>query len=209
MNFRRPPVTGDPTQLPAEPQFKPMTLALAGVAVLAATMTLLPPTYRPWNLSAIGALGLFAAARLGFWPAVGFTALALGIKDIGIYLVHGWEPAPLSWLCFAGYVALGWVFLRRTESPVKIGAAALSASLIFFVVSNFMSWLGQSLPYGYSFAGLMDCYKAAIPFYRGTLFGDLVFTGGLFAAHAALSRAYFPAERVAVVEPVRQTEGHW
>src|SRR5215470_3649718 len=105
-----------------------MTLALAGVAVLAAGITLLPETYRPWNLSAIGALGLFAAARLGFWPAVGFTALALGIKDVGFYLTRGWEPEPFSWPCFAGYVALGWAFLRRTESPLKIGAAALAAS---------------------------------------------------------------------------------
>jgi hypothetical protein len=175
-----------------------MTWALAGAALLAALMVLLPPSIRPWNLSAIGALGLFAAARLGFLPAVGFTALALGLKDIGIYLVHGWEPEPASWLCFAGYVALGWCFLRRTESPVKIGAAALSASMIFFLASNFLSWLQQSLPYGYSLEGLVNCYRAAIPFYRGTLVGDLVFSGGLFAAHAALSRAYFPAERVAL-----------
>jgi hypothetical protein len=191
-------VAGDPTQTPAESRFKPMTLALAGVAVLAAGITLLPPTYRPWNMSAIGALGLFAAARLGFWPAVGLTALALGLKDVGIYLIHGWEPAPTSWLCFAGYVALGWAFLRRTESPYKIGTAALSASLFFFLTSNFASWLGQSLPYGYSLAGLLDCYRAAIPFYRGTLTGDVVFTAALFGAHAVLSRAYFPAERVAI-----------
>jgi hypothetical protein len=189
-----------------------MTVALAGVAVVAAAITLLPASFRPWNLSAIGALGLFAAARLGFWPAVGFTALALGLKDLGIYLHYGWNPEPLSWLCFAGYVALGWAFLRRTESPLKIGSAALTASLIFFLTSNFLSWLGQALPYGYSLAGLLDCYKAAIPFYRGTLVGDLIFSGGLFAAHAALSRAYFPAERVAVVtveDANRQSEGRW
>jgi hypothetical protein len=209
--IRSPSVTDDPKQPPAEPRYKPMTLALAGVAVLAATMTLLPPTYRPWNLSAIGALGLFAAARLGIWQAVVLTVLAIGLKDIGFYLIHGWEPAPLSSLWFIAYVALGWAFLRRTESPLKIGAAALSASLIFFVVTNFMSWLGQSLPYGYSFEGLMNCYAAAIPFYRGTLAGDLVFSAGLFGAHAVLSRAYFPAERVAVAvaEPNREMEGQW
>jgi hypothetical protein len=186
-----------------------MTLTLAGVAVLAAWMALLPPHYRPWNLSVIGALGLFAAARLGFWPAIGLTALALGMKDLGIYLHYGWAPAPLSWLCFGVYVALGWVALRRTESPLKIGAATLSASLLFFLISNFGSWLGQSLPYGYSFAGLVDCYTAAIPFYRGTLVGDLVFAGGLFAAHAALSRAYFPAERVALVPAENRVEERW
>lgn len=192
-------MTGVPTQKAAEPRFKPMTLALAGVAVAAAALALLPPELRPWNMSVIGALGLFAAARLGFWPAVGLTALALGMKDLGIYLQYGWGPAPTSWLCFLGYVVLGRAFLRHTESPVKIGATAFSASLIFFLASNFLAWLGQALPYGYSLAGLLDCYAAAIPFYRGTLAGDLVFTAGLFAAHAALSRAYFPAERVAVV----------
>lgn len=204
-------MTGDPNQSSAEPRFKPVAFALAGLAVACTAIALLPPTFRPWNLSAIGALGLFAAARLGFWPAVGFTALALGLKDLGIYLHYGWEPAPFTWLCFAGYVVLGWAFLRRTESPLKIGAATLTASLIFFLASNFLSWLGQALPYGYSFAGLMDCYKAALPFYRGTLAGDLLFSGGLFALHAALSRAYFPAERVAVavVEPKRETESHW
>jgi hypothetical protein len=190
-------VTGDRTQPPAEPRFKPMTLALAGVAVLAAGISLLPDSIRPWNLSPIGALGLFAAARMGFWPGVAFTALALGLKDVGYYIIHGWPPAPLSWLCFAGYIAIGYACLRRTESPVKIGAATLGGGLIFFLVSNFISWLEQSLPYGYSFQGLLDCYTAAIPFYRGTLVGDVVFTGLLFGAHAVLSRAYFPAERVA------------
>jgi len=202
-------VTGEPTQTPTEPRFKPMTVALVGVALLAAWMTLLPLHLRPWNLSAIGALGLFAAARLGFWPAIGCTALALGMKDIAIYLQYGWSPEPSSWLCFGAYVVLGWAFLRRTESPVKIGGAALSASLIFFLLSNFASWLEQSLPYGYSLAGLADCYAAAIPFYRGTLTGDLVFTAGLFAAHAVLSRAYFPAERVVAVtisEPEKERD---
>lgn len=189
-------MTGDPIRTPS--RFKPMTLALAGAAVLAALTTLLPPSYRPWNLSAIGALGLFAAARLGFWQAVGFTALALGLKDVGVYLIHGWPPSPVTWLCFLVYGGLGWALLRHSESPVKIGATALGASLVFFIVTNFLAWLQQALPYGYSLAGLMDCYVAAVPFYRGTLAGDLIFTAGLFGAHAVLSRTYFPTERVAV-----------
>jgi hypothetical protein len=177
-----------------------MTLLLAGLALLAALVTLLPQPYRPWNLSAIGALGLFAAARLGLWPALGLTMIALGLKDLGVLLIHGWAPAPLVWLCFGGYLLLGWAFLRRTESPLTIGATALGASLIFFVVTNFLAWLGQALPYGYTLAGLVECYVAAVPFYRGTLTGDLLFTGVLFGAHAVLSRAYFPAERIGTVE---------
>jgi hypothetical protein len=181
-----------------------MTLALALFAVLAtgmiaATVAHLPDSAAPWNLSVIGALALFASARLGFWPAVVLVALAIGVKDVTFFLARGWEPYPYSWPFFIAYAAVGWVLLRRTESPVRIGAATFAASLIFFLASNFLSWVGQALPYGYSLAGLLDCYKAAIPFYRGTLAGDLVFSAGLFAAHAALSRAFFPAERVAVV----------
>ncbi|HJZ57600.1 MAG TPA: DUF6580 family putative transport protein [Gemmataceae bacterium] len=193
---------GEPSQI----TFKPMTLALVGAGVLAASTALLPLEYRPWNFSAIGALALFAAARLGFWRGLGATAVALAIKEVGVYLIYGFPPYPLSAVYFTMYAAFGWYFLRKTESPLKIGTVALSASLLFFVVSNFVSWLEQAYPYGYSLAGLADCYTAAIPFYRGTLSGDLVFTGVLFAAHAVLSRAYFPAERVAVAVEARETE---
>jgi hypothetical protein len=186
-----------------------MTLAVAAAGVLAAGLTLLPPAVRPWNLSALGALGLFAFARLGFRPAAAVFALALGLKELGAYLQYGMPPHPPTWACYAVYLALGWWLLRRTESPVRIGAAALAASGLFFLVTNFGSWLEQALPYGYSLAGLMDCYAAAVPFYRGTLVGDLAFTAALFGAHAALSRAYFPAERVAVAAAGRGPEGTW
>jgi hypothetical protein len=195
---------GEPITPPS--RLKPMTLALAGAGVLAAWTALLPESVRPWNFSVIGALALFAAARLGFVPALAVVAVALAVKDLGMYLRRGMEPYPLSFLYFAGYAAIGWLFLRRTESPLRIGGAALGAGLLFFLVSNFVAWLEQAYPYGYSFAGLLDCYGAGLPFYRGTLAGDVIFTGALFGLHAALSRAYFPDERVAVAEEVRDPD---
>ncbi len=194
---------GEPTRL------KPMTLTLVALGVLAAATALLPTSLRPWNFSAIGALALFAAARLGFVRGLAALAVALIVKDAGMYFVHGFEPYPLSWFYFAMYAGFGWYFLRSTESPAKIGGTALAASLVFFVVSNFVAWLEQAYPYGYSLAGLMDCYGAGIPFYRATLVGDLLFSGTLFGLHAVLSRAYFPAERVAMVETVQESEELW
>jgi hypothetical protein len=190
---------------PTEARLKPMTLALAGVGaltagLLAAWVASLPPDERPWNLSVIGALGLFAAARLGFWPAFAFVAVAIGLKDAAFYFLGNMEPYPPSYLYFAGYAAIGWALLRRTESPVRIGAVALGTSVLFFLVSNFVSWLEQAYPYGYSLGGLLDCYAAGVPFYKGTFLGDVAFSAALFGAHAVLSRAYFPAERVAVAE---------
>ena len=133
------------------------------------------------------------------------------MKELGVYLQFGFSPSPSTWLCLAGYAVLGWVLLRKTESPLWIGGTAFGASLLFFLTSNFGSWLGQSLPYGYSFEGLVNCYVAGIPFYRGTFLGDVAFSAALFGAHAVLSRAYFPAERVgaAVVPNLDHTEGSW
>ena len=205
-----------PTQPPASSNFKPMTLALAGsglALVVLSTIAFqrLPGEYRVWNLSVIGALGLFAAARLGFWQGVAFTAVAIALKDVCLYYTTDWwQPYPLSWVYFACYALAGYLFLRRSASPARIGVTALGVSLGFFVVSNFVSWLEQALPYGYSFEGLLNCYAAAIPFYRGTFVGDLVFSAAFFGAHAVLSRAYFPAEQVKMLtEEVRETEGHW
>jgi hypothetical protein len=197
------------TQPPA-PTFKPMTLALACLAVFAAATAVLPQTVRPWNVAALGALALFASARLRPPVALLLFGAALAIKELGVYLQYGYPPHPPTWICYAGYALLGWALLRKTESPLRIGGTALGASGLFFLTTNFGAWLEQALPYGYSFQGLLNCYAAAIPFYRGTLLGDLVFSGALFGAHAVLSRAYFPAERVGVVtEEVRDTEGHW
>ena len=183
---------------------QPMTLALAGLGVLAAWTTLLPESVRPWNFSAVGALALFAAARLPLRQAVLVLVVALGVKEVGGYLVHPewYTPYPLAWLYFAGYFAAGRLLLRHTESALRIGGTAVGVSLLFFLVSNFVSWLEQALPYGYSFAGLVDCYRAGVPFYRGTFAGDVLYTGLLFGLHAVLSRALFPAERVAVVPVV-------
>jgi len=189
--------------------WKPMTFLLAaGAGSLAAGSALLPEAVRPWNFAAIGAVGLFAAARLRLLPALVILGTMLLAKDLFIFLKFGWQPEPLSWLGFLGYALIGSAFLRKTENPFPIALGAIGGSLAFFVVSNFGSWLMQALPYGYSLAGLADCYEAAIPFYRGTLVGDLLCTATLFTAHAVLSRAWFPAERLQAI-PANQAEETW
>jgi|SRR5262245_21625143 len=199
-----------PTPQAPSTYFKPMTLALAGLAVLAAATAVLPLSIRPWNFAALGALALFASARLRLPVAFALFVAALALKELGVYLQYGFPPHPPTWICYAVYAAVGYAFLRKTESPFWIAGGAFSASVLFFLVTNFGAWLQQALPYGYSLEGLINCYTAALPFYRGTFFGDMIFSAALFGAHAALSHAYFPAERVGVVtETVRETEGEW
>ncbi|MCE9566650.1 MAG: hypothetical protein K8U57_31895 [Planctomycetes bacterium] len=197
-------MTGDPTQCPTEGHCgncKPMTRALAWIGVITAgslpiVFSALPAAAQPWNLSILGAFSLFVAARLSFTQAFLFVVLAVAAKDAAVYFALGMDPYPLSWVYFLGYIAIGWAFLRGTDSVPRIAVSALGASLVFFFASNFVSWLEQAAPYGYSLAGLADCFVAGIPFYRGTLIGDLAFSAVLFGAHAVLSQAYFPAERI-------------
>jgi hypothetical protein len=194
------------------PWASPLALVLAAAVVIpAALIPLVPETYRPWGFAAFGAVALFTAARGGRIGLVAGLVLALGAKlafDLMNYAHHGydsqWLPMWKVYLCFSGYALLGWVCLRRTENPLWIAGITFASSLQFFLVTNFNSWLVQSLPYDRGLAGLLESYWMALPFWRGTLVSDLVFSGALFGLHAALSRAFVPAGQPARV-PVENT----
>ena len=48
------------------------------------------------------------------------------------------------------------------------------SSVIFFIVSNFGVWI---LGYPKTWEGFIKCYTVAIPFFRNSLAGDLVYSG--------------------------------
>jgi hypothetical protein len=183
------------------PWVRPLALILAAaVAVPAALIPLVPETLRPWGFAAFGAVALFTAARGGRLGLAAALVLSLGAKlafDLMNYVQHSYDPQWLPiwklYLCFAAYGVLGWAFLRRTENPLRIAGVTFAASLLFFLVTNFGSWQDQSLPYDRGAAGLLESYWMAVPFWRGTLVSDFVFSGALFGLYAVLSRAFVPA----------------
>ena len=83
-------------------------------------------------------------------------------------------------------VLLGWAVSARITF-VRVGAAAVASSVLFFLLTNFSVWLGSSV-YPQTFAGLAACYVAAIPFFQNTLAGDLFYSGLLFGGFALLER---------------------
>jgi len=186
---------------PDEPKrFGPMTIALVALLGLAAAaLPLLPQELRPFNFAAFGAVGLFAAGRLnlglGFLLCIGGKLLSDSFNYAAFHFQPDYLPMWKYILPFAIYPIFG-VFLRRTANPFLIGGTALFASVLFFLVSNFGAWLEQAMPYPQTFAGLMQCYAMGLPFYKGTLLGDVAITCGIFAAHAYLAKCYFPAEAV-------------
>ena len=147
------------------------------------------------NFAPVGALSLFAGARLRGWRAYALPLVLMAITDP---LVGGYSKA--TPFVYASFLLSVWIGskLRNTENPLWIGAGALAGSMQFFLITNFAAWLSMTHTYARSVAGLASCYIAGIPFYGRTLASDLFYAGALFGLHAWLSRTVVQSERVAV-----------
>jgi len=80
-----------------------------------------------------------------------------------------------TYLAFALTVVIG-MLLFKLKSFSKIMVGGLGASVLFFLLTNFGTWLTSGL-YPDNSAGLLLCFEAALPFFRNTLIGNLVFVG--------------------------------
>jgi hypothetical protein len=157
-------------------------LVLLSAILVAAALRLLP---HPPNFTPIGAMALFGGAYLGRrWLAFAAPIGALLLSDLVLGFYHGMVTV---YATVALIVLVGWVALSRV-SPIRVGAAALASSILFFVVTNFGMWLFSGF-YPLTAAGLTDCYVAAIPFFQNTVAGDLFYSGLLFGGFALLERA--------------------
>jgi hypothetical protein len=167
--------------------FQPLALALT---VGAALLRLVP---HPPNFAPIGSVALFGGAKLRGWQAYLVPLLAMVITDPirsrmeGAYAAYSWGSL-IVYASFMISVVLGRLFLRHSASVARIVSVAFVGSLQFYLISNFSSWAGAHSLYPHTWAGLIECYTAALPFFGRTLLGDLFYTGVLFTAYALLSR---------------------
>lgn len=151
--------------------------------LLAAASRLLP---HPPNFAPVAAIGLFAGAALGRRTAwlVPVAALLLSDAVIGFY-----HPMSMFWN-YAGFAAcllLGSAILGPARSLPRFAGATLTSSIAFFALSNFGMWASGYYPR--TLAGLVECYVAALPFFRNTLASDVVYTAALFGGWALLRSA--------------------
>src|SRR3954451_23552818 len=148
-------------------------IALLSAILVAAALRLVP---HPPNFSPIDAMALFSGAYLGR-RAIAFVAPigALLLSDLVLGFYHGQATVYFS---VALIVMIGMVALPR-RSPLRVGAAAIASSVLFFVITNFGMWLFSGF-YPHTIAGLETCYVAAIPFFQNTIAGDLFYATLLF-----------------------------
>jgi len=94
--------------------------------------------------------------------------------------------SPYTWTGFLLVGLIGWT-LRSKLTVTRTAGACMAGSVVFFLVSNVGVWAGWKM-YPASVAGLIDCYVAALPFFRNTVIGDLIYAGMLFGAYAWIRR---------------------
>ncbi|MBI3470142.1 MAG: hypothetical protein HY013_02145 [Candidatus Solibacter usitatus] len=166
-----------------------------GLVVAGALLRLMP---HPPNVAPVGAMSLFAGARLSGWQAYLAPLLLMAVTDPIIsagmgYAAFSWRT-PVVYFCFLISVWIGRG-LRGTESPARIGAAAFACAAQFYLITNLESWWLSGM-YPHSAAGLAACYIAALPFFGLTLIGNFAYSGLFFGAYHWLTRR----EAASVVE---------
>lgn len=162
----------------------PRFLLLTGMILAAALVRLLP---HPPNFAPIAAMALFGGAyfnKKAFAFAIPLAALLLTDLFLGFHNTM-WAV----YLSFILIVGLG-MFMLKKKSVLRVVIASVSASVLFFVVTNFAFWATDTL-YPTTLSGLAACYTAAIPFFHNTLIGDLFFTSVMFGLFE-LAKTKFP-----------------
>jgi glucan phosphoethanolaminetransferase (alkaline phosphatase superfamily) len=157
--------------------------------ILAAAFRFAPALHlSPFHLTPVGASLLFFGAsrkRREVW----FPVLLFTVGDVLLnrfvydQAFHADQFINTAWYAVA--VLIGY-YLARTVTAPRVVGASLSASISFYVVSNFGVWLGYDM-YAKTWQGLLACYAAAVPFFRNTLVSDLLFSAVLFSIPVAIA----------------------
>ncbi len=165
------------------------------VLILLAAITRMIP--HPYNFAPLGAMSLFGAAhfankKLAFLlPLLAFFISDLLVNNIlysGYYNSFVIISPGYIWTYGAMLlIVLAGIFIFKKITFSRIIAGGLSASVIFFIISNLGVWVATPT-YPATIQGLVACYIAAIPFFPMAILGDLVYSGILFGTYELASR---------------------
>lgn len=169
--------------------FTPRIKFIALLIGLTALARLLP---HEMNFTPVGAIALFAGTYItGKRWAFMLPLAALLVSDILLELISGtgfYRDMIFVYGSFALVVMIGFM-LRGREQRQTIMVASLVSSIVFFLITNFGSWLMYDM-YPKSLDGLMSSYIAGIPFFRGTVMGDLFYNAILFGVFSLAKWRY-------------------
>ena len=158
--------------------------AVLTAMILAGTAARLIP--HPPHFSPIAALALFGGAtfasrRSAFIVPLG--AMLLSDLVLGFSII-----TPVVFGSFALITCLGF-WLRRRRTVWRLAGASIAAAVLFFAVTNFGVWALDGY-YPRTLPGLAECYTAAIPFFRNTLWSNLFYSAVMFSTLALVEKRW-------------------
>lgn len=150
----------------------PLLLIILGVS-----SRLLP---HPDNFAPITAIALFGGVYLPKKYAFIIPLAALFVSDLFL----GFYGQTMLFV-YASFIISGLMglMIRNSKNFFTVATTTLTASVLFYLITNFGVWVDPLSSYTKDFNGLIQSYIAAIPFFRNTLMGDLFFTGILFVSY--------------------------
>lgn len=166
-----------------------------GLIILAASARIVNQELHLYNLAPVAAIGLFAGAilkdkRIAFL----LPLLSLLISDVYIELfpINAQQRGFYGIEQFFVYgamllVTLVGMTMKKADAGRVLGYS-LTGSVIFFIVSNFGSYVSGM--YGYGMESLTTTYVMALPFFKNTLLGDLIGNTALFGGYYLLQQAF-------------------
>lgn len=172
----------------------PRMFLVLGAVALSAVCRTIPPLWNLWAIWPITAMALFGGSTLTDRRLAWTTPLlALFASDVAIEILYrlgaitswgfyGWMWGTYLSVCVV--IGLGFL-LRKHRSVPAIAGCTLAASCLHFAFTNFAVWTSGVL-YPRTWAGLEECYVAAIPFFKTTLVGDVLFATAFFGGWALL-----------------------
>jgi hypothetical protein len=145
----------------------------------------------------LGASLLFFGSRMPRKQFAAAVALVIASDFFLNYKVYG---IPLGWdqgLIWAWYVGACFIgsAIRGRIKVLNVAGAALGSALSFYLISNFGVWAAGYVGYPKTFAGLLACYVAAIPFFEKGVLSDLMFSGIFFSIPAIVAAAKSASQR--------------
>lgn len=163
-------------------------------AILVAALSRLIP--HPSNYTAIGAMALFGGCYFSDKrSAYIVTILALFLSDV---ILNSFVYGHTLTLTYAGFlwiyasfiftVILGTFIKKVSVSNVLV--MGIIAALLHWIITDFAVWMGSPI-YTKNFAGMLECYTAALPYLRNMLLANIVFSGIMFGAYE-LAQKRFP-----------------
>lgn len=166
--------------------------------IMIAVGVVLRLTPHPPNFAPIGAMALFGGAYLGRITALGIPLLAMLVSD---FFIGFYNPLVMASV-YGSFLLIGviGIFLRKRKTPPYVLGAALSSSVLFYLITNFAVWAVPGSFYPHNLAGLASSYINAIPFLKNTLMGNLFYTGAFFGVYelaASWLRRYAGEKRLA------------